>query len=98
MIVCWEGLFATAIEEGDSTAPVSDKPTIRPTKQFGKRRGVTESLSRGYARVAQAFFNCRGADYPSRQRNRPTLGTRGGHEHAGFQGIGVPGIRHGGGR
>ncbi len=29
MIVCWEGLFATAIEEGDSTAPVSDKPTIR---------------------------------------------------------------------
>ncbi len=31
MIVCWEGLFATAIEEGDSTAPVSDKPTIRPS-------------------------------------------------------------------
>ena len=36
MIVCWEGLFATAIEEGDSTAPVSDKPTIRPNG-FGDR-------------------------------------------------------------
>ena len=32
MIVCWEGLFASAIEEGDSTAPVSDKPTIRPSE------------------------------------------------------------------
>ncbi len=29
MIVCWEGLFAKAIEQGDSTVPDSDKPTIR---------------------------------------------------------------------
>ena len=32
MIVCWEGLLASAIEEGDSTALVSDKPTIRPSE------------------------------------------------------------------
>ncbi len=38
MIVCWKGLFSTAIEKGDSTAPVSDKPTIRPSdrRQSGK--------------------------------------------------------------
>ncbi len=41
MIVCWEELFATAIEEGDSTAPVSDKPTIRLYGNWiGKRHPV----------------------------------------------------------
>ena len=39
MIVCWEGLFATAIEEGDSTAPVSDKPTIRELAAGPERTG-----------------------------------------------------------
>ena len=40
MIVCWEGLFATAIEEGDSTAPVSDKPTIRELAAGPERGGA----------------------------------------------------------
>ena len=39
MIVCWEGLSATAIEEGDSTAPVSDKPTIRELAAGPERTG-----------------------------------------------------------
>ena len=39
MIVCWEGLFATAIEESDSTAPVSDKPTIRELAAGPERTG-----------------------------------------------------------
>ncbi len=44
MIVCWEGLFATAIEEGDSTAPVSDKPTIRDLEAGSARTGVLEVI------------------------------------------------------
>ena len=44
MIVCWEGLFATAIEEGDSTAPVSDKPTIRELEAGPARTGVLDVI------------------------------------------------------
>ena len=49
MIVCWEGLFATAIEEGDSTAPVSDKPTIRELAAGPERTGGVRGNLSGIA-------------------------------------------------